>query len=292
MGVLETLLNYKNQREAQKNADINAIPQAMLQFQQSRQQATDNLLKTLTVQASLAKSGLGIGPNGQIVRDERFLNSVNKPVYTVDSQGNLTQAGNVPSKSVVKQLPLTTSDIGARAQAQREAVTENPALDEKTKGAIGALEFITPRTDAALKALDEIGEDKFNQLITQGQISVGQNNELFVPNGSPLEDLVKEINDIKLTGFSIAGSAYSDTEKRTVEGGYNPIGKSFKGYKRDILRNKDFFSSRAKAGTMGLKQARDVASNLDTYSADNEDTKLEVGGKFQGKKILKVTKVK
>lgn len=70
MGALETLLNYKAQKEAQKNADINAIPQAMAQFQAGRQQASDNLIKQLTLQATLAKSGLRLGPGNQLVVDQ------------------------------------------------------------------------------------------------------------------------------------------------------------------------------------------------------------------------------
>lgn len=64
MGVLDTVLRYKEQKDAQKNADISAIPQAMMQFQAGRQQATDNLLKSLTLQATLAQAGLKIGQQG------------------------------------------------------------------------------------------------------------------------------------------------------------------------------------------------------------------------------------
>lgn len=73
MGVLDTVLRYKEQKDAQRNADINAIPQAMMQFQAGRQQATDNLLKTLTLQATLAKSGLAIGQNNQLIKDDSLI---------------------------------------------------------------------------------------------------------------------------------------------------------------------------------------------------------------------------
>lgn len=76
MGALETLLNYKAQKEAQKNADINAIPQAIAQFQAGRQQASDNLIKSLTLQATLAKSGLRLGPGNQLISDPSLGNNL------------------------------------------------------------------------------------------------------------------------------------------------------------------------------------------------------------------------
>lgn len=190
----------------------------------------------------------------------------NKPYMSDAITGErITDPAVIKGNASIFKETLTPEQMGARALATREATTENPILDQLTKGAIAAYEFINPRLDNAISILDGIGEKEFQNLATQ--ISIGANNEFLVPNGSPLEDLVAELNDAKITGFGIAGSAYSDTEKGVVEGGLNPIGKGFKRFKRDLMRNKDFFSARAKAGTMGLKEARKVASKGDVYSA-------------------------
>lgn len=265
MGILNDVLQYKARKDAEKEAQANAIPQALMAFQQAKQQSQDNLLKQLTVQATLAKSGLAIGQDGRLVKDDSLNNLTNKNVYAVDSFGNLKSVGTVGSRDVVKQLPLDANAIKGRAEASRKAVTENPQLDDSTKKAIAAAQFINPRLDNALKILDGIGKDNFEKLATQ--IQIGANNEFLVPNGSPLEDLVAELNDSKITGFNIAGAAYTDTEKQTVEGGLNPIGKGFNRFKRDLVRNRDYFNSKIKAGTMGLEEARKLAKDKGVYSA-------------------------
>ncbi len=276
MSVLDSVLKYKQQKDAEATADISAIPQAAMLYQQAKQQQFDNQIKSLTAQASIARAGYRIGPNGQLVQDENFASS--KPVFTIDDQGNLVQSGSVARNAVVKQLPQSVDQIAEKAKASREATTENPQLDQDTQRAIAALDFLNPRLDNATKILDKIGKDEFEKLSTQ--IQVGANNEFLVPNGSPLEELVAELNDAKLTGFGLAGAAYTDTEKETVEGGFNPIGKSFERFKRDISRNRDFFTSKAKAGTIGLKEAREkVSAGGSTYTAG--DSKAKSVGKFK-----------
>ena len=74
MGVLDQLLEYKKYKDAQNNADLQAIPQAAMLYQQGKQQQLENTIKTLTLQGTLAKSGIGIGPNNQLVSDNRFNN--------------------------------------------------------------------------------------------------------------------------------------------------------------------------------------------------------------------------
>lgn len=282
MGILNDVMQYRARKEADREAQANAIPQALLAYQSAKQTQQDNLLKQLTVQATLAKSGLAIGQDGKLVRDDSIGNLTNKNVYAVDAGGNLKNVGAVGARDVVKQLPLSANNIKDRAEASREAVTENPQLDDVTKKAIAAAEFINPRLENALNILDAIGPDKFEELTTQ--IQIGANNEFLVPNGSPLEELVAELNDSKVTGFNIAGAAYTDTEKATVEGGLNPMGKGFNRFKRDLVRNRDFFNSRIKAGTMGLKEARKLADGKSVYSAgDNK--------KSSGKGVVEVGKI-
>ena len=200
------------------------------------------------------------------IAPDQFKDQAPINIYTQGNNGAPTMTGQVPAGSKVFKENLSAEEIGARSLAQREATTENPQIDQQTQGAIAALEFMNPRIESANSLLDKIGKKDFEKLSTQ--IQIGANNEFLVPNGSPLEELVAELNDIKITGFGIAGSAYTGNERAVVEGGLNPIGKGFERFKRDLNRNKDFFSAKAKSGTMGLKEARKIAEKGSTYSAD------------------------
>ena len=197
----------------------------------------------------------------------------NKPYMSDAVTGErITDPSVIKGNASIFKETLTPEQVGARSLASREATTENPELDQMTQGAIAALEFSGPRLDSAVSILEKMGKDQFESLATQ--IQIGANNEFLVPNGSPLEDLVAELNDVKITGFGIAGSAYTGNEREVIEGGLNPIGKGFKRFKRDLMRNKDFFSARAKAGTMGLKEARKKSGDSNVYSAGNSDGKI------------------
>lgn len=57
MGVLDQVLAYKQKKEAEQSADLQAIPQAMMLYQQGKQQAYENQIKGMLAQATLAKSG-------------------------------------------------------------------------------------------------------------------------------------------------------------------------------------------------------------------------------------------
>lgn len=204
MGVLETILNYKSQKEAQKNADINAIPQAMAQFQAGRQQATDNLIKSLTLQATLAKSGLRLGPGNQLIKDDS-LGLANKPVYTVDSQGNLTQSGSVPAKSVVKQLPLTPEQMGERAKSSAEGRNEAnlnaPTAEIKNKYS----EIVN--AEASLQKLKELA-DKISSSGWEGAVDIATGK---VTRGESNPELMQYLKEAKTSAVSLYRAYSGDT---------------------------------------------------------------------------------
>ena len=246
------------------------------------QDSATGKLKANKITPGMAKSASTLATGGfNLMQRVKALDERTKSAYLmqigddgkpklVDTITNeiITDPSKVKGNAVVFKETLTPEQIGSRALASREATTENPQLDQQTQSAIAALDFINPRIESANKILNSIGKKQFENLVTQVQI--GANNELIVPPG-PLEDLVAEINDIKITGFGIAGSAYTGNERQVVEGSLNPIGKSFERYKRDLNRNKDFFSARAKAGTMGLKEARKVAKKNSSRAIEGSD---------------------
>lgn len=277
MSLMDSLVADKikrNQEKRQSEAIFDIIQQKIAQDQKSQGKSEEEILAFSDKIDKVTKAGFTPTEAvqiGKMIAPEVFNTKPPAGVYSLGQDGTLKQAGTVPGGSKVFKENLSAEDMGARALASREAVTENPQLDIQTQGAIAALDFINPRIDSALQILDEIGPEKFEDLVTQ--IQIGSKQELIVPNGSPLEDLVAEINDVKITGFGIAGSAYSGNEREVVEGGLNPIGKGFKRFKRDLMRNKDFFTARAKAGTMGLKEARGRVANSDTYTAGADKDK-------------------
>lgn len=133
MSILEDVMKYKQRRDAEATADISLIPQIASLYQQGRQQQFDNQIKSLMVQAQIAKAGYKVGPNGQLVKDPSFAQS--NPVFTIDDQGNLVQAGSVPKGGVVKQLPQSVQMAGdkARARAQGSFDSEGNTLDRASK---------------------------------------------------------------------------------------------------------------------------------------------------------------
>lgn len=131
MGILNDVLQYKARKDADREAQSNAIPQALMAYQQAKQQSQDNMLKQLTVQATLAKSGFGITPDGKLVRDTslqdpltQFLNkgkvadSYNKQVTAGFLQpgmsvGSLSSGGTVSGGS-----PAQPASSGSDTQDQ------------------------------------------------------------------------------------------------------------------------------------------------------------------------------
>lgn len=93
MGVLDTVLRYKQQKDAEATADISAIPQAAMLYQQGRQTQLDNQIKTLTLQTTMAKNGYAIGPNGRLVKDS----SLQSEDDLLDTQLKKAQVGYMNS---------------------------------------------------------------------------------------------------------------------------------------------------------------------------------------------------
>ncbi len=302
MATLDTILAYKQQKDQQANADLQAIPQAAMMLQQAKQQQYDNMIKGALAQGSLASAGLtfdtksntlkpygtdktqlanlltqssiakNIAATNKLTKD----NNQDKPVYTVDAQGKLNQVGVVPGKSTVKQLPLSPEQVGKRSEESRQAVVNNPMVNQDTQGAVAAYQYTAPR----LKEITDIVNsgalkgDVFSRLAKQ--ITVGKSGELVVPDGSPLETMIGRINDIKLTGFGLGGKNFTENEAKIIFGRLDPTGKSDKRFIQDINSLQEFFKLKADAGTRGLKETKNIMAQEQPGSSNTQSI-----GKFK-----------
>lgn len=277
MGVLDTILRYKQQKDAEATADISAIPQAAMLYQQAKQQQFDNQIKSLTAQAQIAKAGYKIGPNGKLVRDESLAGQ--NPVFTVDDQGQLVQAGSIPKGGIVKQLPQSVDTVKQKAEASRQATVNNPMVNQDTQGAVAAYQYIQPRLDKirSLVGSGALSGDTFTKLAKQ--VTVGKSGELVVPDGSPLESLIGDLNDIKLTGFGLGGKNFTENEAKIIFGRLDPTGKSDARFLKDLNSLQEFFKLKAEAGTRGLSDTKDIINSGESKSSQSQDMVTISNGK-------------
>lgn len=134
----------------------------------------------------------------------------------------------------------------------------NPTLDQDTKGAVAAYNYSLPRLSRIKTAIEQLDNSTFKNLFKQ--VQVGANNDLIVPDGSPIEDLVGAINDIRLTGFGLGGKNFTENEAKIVFGRLNPIGKSKERWIKDINSLPDFFKEKIGVGLGGAEFAKQSTS--------------------------------
>lgn len=252
--MLDTILQYKQQKEAQANADLQAIPQAAMLYQQAKQQGYENQIKGLLAQATLAKSGMIYDQKKNQLRIDPTLQAGSKPVFTIDDNGNLTQVDTVAKNAVVKQLPQSVDTIGKKAEAQRQATVNNPMVNQDTQGAVSAYQYVQPR----IQRLNEMIDSGLLKGDLLKQVTVGKSGDLVVPDGSPLEEMIGLLNEIKLTGFGLGGKNFTENEAKIVFGRLDPTGKSDKRIKSDLAGLQEFFKEKAQAGTRGLSETKAI----------------------------------
>ncbi len=172
------------------------------------------------------------------------------------------------AKTLGNTINLNSSpdEIKERTQAQREVITDNPQLTDDTRGAIAAADYVKPRIESISKILDS---DAFGEGAEKlfKQVTVSKEGELIIPDGSPLEEMIGHINDIKLTGFGLGGKNFTENEAKIIFGRLNPTGKSKERYKRDLSSLNEFFERKASVGTSGLSAAREKTSSYSNNSS-------------------------
>ncbi len=273
-------------------------------------------------QKAMAQSGLAPTTNTNLTREELLMLSPEDRRKSLGSRtgygvkgtqvGKLTGNRYAPTATVggidTEQNPdimLAGYDTKGRpfyrsrsyGEFQRGLVTENPSIDLDTQKAISAVKFAQPKIQNVTRLIDSgaLGDDKtFKKFVNEIRVlGAGPTLRYTVQDGSPLEGLVSELNSLRVGGFGIAGTAYTDTEREIIEYGLDPRGKSLSQIKSDINIVQDLMIEKARSGTMGLKEARDTVSQFKTFreSGVSSGGVPEVGQTYNGEKVLKVTKV-
>ncbi len=286
MGVLNAVLEYKARKEAQDAQAAQAIPQAVQAFITGRQEQTKNQNDMLNTQINAAKAGFRID-GGKLVPDETFQQNAQRSVYSFNPlTGALEQAGTVKKGDYVRNT-LSEEDLKKKSQIQRDVTTENPEIDAPTQSAIASYDFLEPR----IKRINEILDanpwgDNWEKIAKQIVVNP-DSNELLVPddykNDTSLEELIGLLNDNRITGFGLAGSAFTEFEGKRVESGFDPRFKSIDRFRSDLNRTPDFFKAKIKAGTTGLKAVREKYSGMEqtVQPGQKSGIKPKTVGKFK-----------
>lgn len=114
MSLLDSLINMKQQQEAQANADAAAIPAAVNSFIVGRQQAKKDMIDELTMKGNLAAHGLSIQGN-DVIRDPNLVN----PKDVLSSQLNSAKLQNyqLTNQIMESMLPGKTQEGGNSGQS-------------------------------------------------------------------------------------------------------------------------------------------------------------------------------
>ncbi|MBX4189781.1 hypothetical protein KW791_00565 [Candidatus Parcubacteria bacterium] len=152
--VLTELLNYKQQKDARSNADLNAIPQAALMLQRAKQQQYDNMIKGALTQATLAGSGISLNPQTNSLNAYTSPANQLKNLLTVSSinknNATVTNLQNKPALDAEKQ------QVKQDAQDQKswEKIVRNsdPSL-ASSRSTFGMASNGNLRADRALSTL-------------------------------------------------------------------------------------------------------------------------------------------
>jgi hypothetical protein len=152
--------------------------------------------------------------------------------------------------------PAIASEV---QRAKEEVSLDYPTMDEKGKAAVSAYKFIEPRIESFKKIVDS---GLFKDKGLWKQVLINKDGSLLVPDGSPLEEAVGLINAVKLTGFNIAGTAFTGSEKEVAFTLLNPVGKSDKQIKTDVDSFLGLFESRIESATEGLRGAKKLTEEI------------------------------
>lgn len=188
MGVLDTVLAYKAQKDSENNADLKSIGPAMTAFQTAKNAAHTSLLQDLTVKIAGAKQGLAVDTERGLLTPDATLEPA-RSVYQIgqDASGNptLIDTGSVKKNDIVKSAPSVANqdvtkiklygDPNLKGQEYlQDVMKKNPAygndltqvingtLDTTKNGGRNGMKAAQLQADAAQALMDENGVSTFD----------------------------------------------------------------------------------------------------------------------------------
>lgn len=174
MGILNDVLRYKEYKDQEQAASLNAIPQAVAAFITGKQEAENNQLKMLAVNAELAGKGLRLTPQG-IMRDD----SLTSPLEQLVSQAKAADAAKTMGN---RQL--------WGALTGQEQMTQQPqsVAPQGQQGGVG--DMVAPEIDPFTGKPTTAGvqQEAQNKLIEQ---KLTQEQKMQVPTAKQKEDFDK-----------------------------------------------------------------------------------------------------
>lgn len=271
MGVLDNILAYKAQKDAQANADINAIPQGIAAFTAAKQVAQKSELDRLGLNVSAASHGLRIGPGGEITRDESLQDpnknidnlvkvlGLKKTLYDLgmDSGGtgmlgsngelNIPQtnqaqpqatpgSGQLPGQLVPKEFDRfgrpTGYEVVKPSEAEKKSLNENAAL----KGQFGDIIDLFDKGNVEVDTV--FGQPKAGKVLSKGtkEIVRGKQSNFMAWSGDDRLQTAAAYND-KMEGF-VTVAAKSAGEQRPTDEDVKRFKKGMPGYDKPEARNK------------------------------------------------------
>ena len=313
MGVLDQVLKYKAEKEAQQSADISMIPQAVMAFQQGRQQQQDNLLKQLTLQASLAGNGLRLeSKNGNygIVKDESLrsqkdlldeqlkqaqVNYYNNVIPQFAGQvdpNNPNGFGTFISGTSSRGIPTlktdTPVDVANRASNLRKELIGNPIVKDyqEISSRVSSLDSLLKQANAgdnkSLGTLDQALVTTFNK-ITDPNSVVRESEYARTPEGgSIIARFEGNMQKLQKGGAGLTPELRTQlvSDAKVIADG---VGQNY----NQIISGYEDLAGQYKVDP---KMVLGSLKKHSGFSNQEQPSGLSVGGDFNGKKILRVTK--
>lgn len=295
MGALDALLRYKQQKDAEATADVSAIPQALMLYQQGKQQALDNTLKTLTLQGTLAKSGIGIGPNNQLVPDTRFedpLTQLKAQKYKTDAllaETRMNYLNQKPGMDLAKEQKREVNQSANRSSGLRKEFNSLPAVKDYQviKNQISSMDSLleaSKNDNESRMSLDQGLITLFNK-ITDPRSVVRESEYARTPENLSLAN--------RLTGavekLKKGGAGLTQEDRKALVFGAKLIGNQYGKTYNSLVDNYTQIASNPKMNVDPDLVIGGLGKHSDFFGKTNSDSGSSKGSKKVGKfKIVSV----
>lgn len=197
MGILDSVLAYKKEKEAQESADLQAIPQALAAFQVGRQQAQKSYLDDLTTQMQLQKFGIDAqkapyelaklqGDVAKVPFESKKLQAETEKAQAESGilnkfmSGDMGSSGGVITGGNIGGFQFERPDVKANILTQQEDIKNTAkareAIDTYSSNAIEALNAID-KIEKKAESLGNFKRGAVSQAIEKSKMAMKEFSE-------------------------------------------------------------------------------------------------------------------